>query len=112
MSGTPTEINESGNNVVDSPVSLITGPDEITINGTSKTLAKMGITLNSATTVITLISRDMSLISWAKGGTAIAGINSMPNLEMFTINIYSEEAASLEFVTDGDEVKASIMQEG
>ena len=91
---------------------LLEGPDEITITGTSQTLEELGVTLNSAMVVLTLVSSSMYLVSWAKGKTAVDGINPMPSFEALELNIYPAEAALLEFVTDGTEVKMSIMQEG
>ena len=91
---------------------LLEGPDEITITGTSQTLEELGVTLNSAMVVLTLISGNMYLVSWAKGETAVDGTNPMPSFESLELKIYPDEAALLEFVTDGTEVKMSIMQEG
>ena len=94
---------------------LIAGPDEVTVNGTSTTLAVLlvavGSEINKDAKRLTLHSANLSGISWANGETAVDGVNQFPDLGMIEMDVAAEVAGVLEFVTDGTEIKVSVVQE-
>lgn len=91
---------------------IVAGPDEVTVDGTSKTLATLGITLDEHMKRLTLISSSLLEISWARGIAAVDGTNQLPDLGMIEMDVSLEDAGVLQFVTDGVSVALSIVQEG
>lgn len=91
---------------------LLAGPDEITITGTSKTLTELGITFDESLLRLTLLSSNLGSVSWANGKPAVAGVNTFPDLAGVEIDGQAGAFGALEFITDGAEVKVSVVQEG
>ncbi len=91
---------------------LIAGPDEVTVTGTSQTLAELGVILGSTILRLTLISTNLSGVSWANDKAAVDGVNPLPDLVMIEMEATRGTSEKLEFITDGTEIKVSVVQEG
>ncbi len=90
--------------------SIVAGPDEITITGESKTLEGHGLVFSQYVRRIALVSANMSSISWANG-TAVAGVNRLPDMGIIELESEKSLLAKFQFVTDGQEIKVSVVQE-
>ncbi|GAG45163.1 unnamed protein product [marine sediment metagenome] len=91
---------------------LLAGPDEITVTGTSKTLTELGIVFDDSILRLTLLSSNLWLVSWANGEPAVAGINNFPGIVGIELNGAEGAFEALRFITNGTEVKVSVVQEG
>lgn len=95
---------------------IIAGPTEITVTGTSATLAALmttaGKEIDEGTRRITFLSSNLRLVSWANGVTAVDGTNQFPDLGGMEMDVDKNIADVLRFVSDGTSVKISIVQEG
>ncbi len=95
----------------------IAGPTEITITGTSATLAALmtaaGASIDASIQRITFLSSlNLRLVSWAGGVAAVDGVNQFPDLAITELDIGKVHADKLQFISNGTSVKISIVQEG
>ena len=89
---------------------ILTGPNQVTVTTTSKTLKDLGITWKGNLRRVTLIPEGTN-IYWANGGTAKSGVNLLP-LAALEIDCSKAVIEKFEFVMSSSTQSLTVIQEG